>query len=192
MSAPPAGGDDQPLDRAADQTPDDPTPDDRGPDDRGPDGTGAWLDVARVVRPHGLGGEVVVEPWSDLPERLAPGSVLASDGGPLTVVAARPHQGRLLVTFDGVEGRPAAEALRGRVLRARAVERPGTLWVHELIGAEVVDRAGKVLGVVAAVEASPASDLLVLDRGGLVPLVFVVDHVPGRRVTVDVPEGLLE
>ena len=51
--------------------------------------------------------------------------------------------------------------------------------------------AGRSLGHVTAVEANPASDLLVLEGGGLVPLRFVVDHGPDR-VVVDVPDGLLE
>jgi 16S rRNA processing protein RimM len=162
--------------------------------ERGSPGTDGppLLDVGRVARSHGLRGEVVVEPWSDLPERLAPGSVLQTDRGPLTVVASRPHQGRMLVVFAGIEDRPAADGLRGRVLRAPAVDRPDTWWVHELVGAELFDTAGRRLGLVVAVEANPASDLLVLEGGALVPLRFVVDRVPGVRLTAEVPEGLVE
>jgi 16S rRNA processing protein RimM len=77
------------------------------------------------------------------------------------------------------------------VLEAAPLEDPDALWVHELIGSDVYDGAGTVLGRVTAVEANPASDLLVLDRGGLIPLRFVVDHGPSR-VVVDIPLGLLE
>ncbi len=148
--------------------------------------------MGQVVKPHGLGGEVVVERWSDLEDRFAPGSVLCTDLGPLVVRASRPHQGRNLVHFEGVVDRDGAEALRGVVLRAHAVEVPGALWVHELVGAEVVTSDGRELGRVEAVEANPASDLLVLDSGQLVPLRFVTSHTPGVRVTVDVPDGLIE
>jgi len=55
----------------------------------------------------------------------------------------------------------------------------------------VVDRDGTELGRVAAVQANPASDLLVLDGGALIPLVFVTSHQP-ERVTVDIPPGLLD
>lgn len=150
------------------------------------------LDVARVAKPHGLAGEVVVDLWSDQPARLAVGATLHSDVGPLVVAAVRPHQGRCLVTFEGVADRSAAEGLRGVVLRAEPLDVPGALWVHELVGAAVVSVDGTELGTVAAVEPNPASDLLVLAGGGLVPLRFVVDHQPGERVTVEVPEGLLE
>lgn len=150
------------------------------------------LDVGRVVRAHGLRGEVVVDLWSDRMERLAPGSVLSTDRGDLEVRSSRPHQGRHLVELVGVVDRGGAERLRGLVLRAPPLEESGVLWVHELVGAEVVTPDGRVLGRVEAVEPNPASDLLVLEGGGLVPLRFVTDHLPGERVTVDVPEGLLD
>src|SRR5579862_867240 len=156
-----------------------------------PDAAPAELEVGRIGKPHGLAGEVRVELWSD-PSRLAPGSVLSTDLGPLTVDDARPHQDRHLVRFVGVRDRAGAEGLRGLVLRAPPLERPGTLWVHELLGAAVVAPDGRALGVVSAVEANPASDLLVLEDGGLIPLRFVTAHEPGVRVVVDVPEGLLD
>jgi len=145
-----------------------------------------------VVKPHGLGGEVVVDFISNRPERVVAGSVYATDAGELRVEAARPYQRRFLVTFAGVTDLPAAEALRGRVLRAAPLDDPSALWVHELVGADVVDASdGRRLGTVAAVVANPASDLLELDDGGLVPLRCVVSHRPGR-VTVEVPAGLLD
>ena len=67
----------------------------------------------------------------------------------------------------------------------------GELFVHDVIGADVRDRAGTRLGRVEAVQANPAHDLLVLDSGALIPIVFVIDTQPGV-VTVDVPDGLLE
>jgi 16S rRNA processing protein RimM len=156
-----------------------------------PSDTPRELEVGRIGRAHGLSGEVRVELWGE-EFRLAPGSVLSSDRGPLTVATSRPHQGRHLVRFEGVTDRAGAEAIRGLSLRAMAAERPGTLWVHELVGATVVSSSGEDLGTVIAVEANPASDLLVLSGGGLVPLRFVVSHEPGERVVVDVPHGLLD
>ncbi len=70
---------------------------------------------------------------------------------------------------------------------------PGTLWVHELVGSLVRDATGTSLGRIASVEANPASDLLVLESGGLIPLRFVTGHdAEGGTVDVDIPEGLLE
>ena len=148
------------------------------------------LEIGRVVKPHGLRGEVIVSLVTDRTERLAPGSVVSSAGGPLEVVRSSPHQGRWIVAFAGVPDREVAESLRGAVLSAPPLDDPGTLWVHELVGAEVVSTDGRSHGRVEGVEANPASDLLVLDGGGLVPLRFVVSREPGRLV-IDPPAGLL-
>ncbi len=156
------------------------------------------LEVGHVVRPHGLRGEVVVQLVTTVEERLAAGSELDRDGGRLTVESAQElpgkqslHGSRWLVQFVGIDSREGAETLVGATLRAEPLVGVEGLWVHELIGAEVVDGDGEVRGRVAAVEANPASDLLVLDNGALVPLRFVVSAEQGR-LTVDAPAGLFE
>lgn len=153
------------------------------------------LEVGRVVKPHGLRGEVVVALVTNRPERMAAGSVLDATGRPLVVDHARPFEatgtGRWLVGFEGIGSREEAEPLRGLVLKAPPLDDPGAMWAHDLIGALVLSLGGELLGTVEAVEANPASDLLVLAGGGLIPLRFVVDHGDGR-VTVDIPPGLLE
>lgn len=158
------------------------------------------LEVGRVARPHGLRGEVVVVLVTTLDERLAPESALDCAGRELVVESSQPvpgpvggpKGGRWLVRFAGVDSREAAEALTGSVLRAEPASTvQGELFVHELIGAEVVERSGPSRGTVVAVEANPASDLLVLDSGALVPVRFVVASEPGR-LTVEVPAGLFE
>ncbi len=151
------------------------------------------LGVGRIVKPHGLRGEVIVSLTTNRLERVAVGSVLhAPDGRAFTVVRSSPHRGRHIVTFDGVHGIEAAEALRDTPLLAPPLEDPDALWVHDLIGSVVVDVRGTELGTVSGVEANPASDLLVLDGGGLIPLRFVTGSEPGVRVTVDLPDGLLD
>jgi 16S rRNA processing protein RimM len=160
------------------------------------------LEIGTVVRPHGLRGEVVVQEVSNRPERFAAGSVLLAGGREMVVRAGRPFGGpepagrrgrRWLVAFEGVTDRDAAEALWGAVLEGEPLDDlpEGELWVHDLVGAEVVDVAGRPLGQVEAVEANPAHDLLVLRGGGLIPVVFVVEAAPGR-VVVDPPAGLLD
>lgn len=129
---------------------------------------------------------------SNRPERLAPGSEYQTDAGTLRVAGCRPHRQRHLVKFAGVDDRNQAEALRGLVLRATPIADPDEMWVHELIGARVVDQSGTDRGPVDSVVANPAGDLLELADGTLVPLRFVVDSVPGERIEVDVPEGLFE
>ena len=151
------------------------------------------LEIGRVIRPHGLRGEVVVELVTNRPDRLARDTVIAGPKGPLRITASRPFQARHLVQFEGVESREQAELLRDFVLQAEPVVEsdPDALWVHELVGSEVRDTAGAPLGTVKAVQDNPASDLLVLDDGGLIPCRFVVSKAAGV-VTVDIPEGLLD
>ena len=154
------------------------------------------LDVGRVVRPHGLRGQVVVELWTNREERMAEGSELAAGDRTLVVsrAARQPEvagRERWLVAFEGVGSREDAEALREAVLAAPALEVPGALWVHELVGSELLDPEGRRIGVVEAVEANPASDLLILEGGTVVPLTFVSRSDEGR-LTVDGPPGLLD
>lgn len=151
------------------------------------------LEVGRIDKPHGVRGEVVVSLSTDRHERVRVGSTLfLQDGSALTIVASRPHQHRWIVRFAEIATREGADMVHGATLHAEPLDDPDALWVHELIGATVVDAAdGNRLGVVTAVEANPASDLLVLDTGVLIPLRFVTVSTPGR-LEVDLPAGLLE
>ena len=108
----------------------------------------------------------------------------------------RPHglRGEVAVTFTSDRAERHAP---GAVLylddRALVVEtaRPHQgRWLIRFEGVAVVDVGGRGHGRVVALEANPAHDLLVLEDGALVPVVFVVSHQPGR-VVVDPPAGLL-
>jgi 16S rRNA processing protein RimM len=152
------------------------------------------LEVARVGRAHGLRGEVAVTFTSNRPERTEVGARLYCGDRELVITAARRHQGRWLVQFDDVHDRTQAEQLLGVVLTGDVIDDDDPsdgLWVHEMIGCAVVDRGGRELGTVSSVEANPAHDLLVLDGGALIPIVFVTEHTAGR-ITVDPPDGLLD
>jgi 16S rRNA processing protein RimM len=152
----------------------------------------ARLEVGRIGRAHGLRGEVAVTLSTDRTERLSPGSVLFTEDRELVVTASRPQGDRWLVRFEGVDDRSAAEELRGLLLRGeRLPTGADELWVHEVVGLMVRDREGRDLGRVVAVEANPASDLLVLEGEELVPLTFVVERGPDV-VVVDPPAGLLD
>jgi 16S rRNA processing protein RimM len=167
--------------------------------------------VGRVVKPHGVRGELVIMPSTDSADlRFAVGSVLfvtSRDGSvarSLTVTAARPHTGRLLVCFEGVEGRDAADELRGAVLTADAValpaiEDPDEFYDHQLEGLAVVTVAGAAVGTVREVLHGAGGELLVIDREGggeaLVPFVSQIVpevDVPGGRIVLDPPPGLLD
>lgn len=156
--------------------------------------------VGQVTKAHGVRGELVVRNRSDNPDRWVPGAVVrTADGRPLTVASVRPHGERLLVTFDEVSDRTAAEGLRGVEL---VVPRtmlpdlgPDEWWPHDLEGCRVQTEGGRDLGVVAEVILNPANDLWVaVDEEGaetLVPalkdLLVEVDVAAKRIVVRDVP-----
>jgi 16S rRNA processing protein RimM len=150
------------------------------------------LEIGSIAKPHGLKGEVIVSLVTDRTQRLAPGAVLETDRGPLTVVSASPHQHRWRVRFEGFSTREEADELHGLELRAAPLDEPDTWFVHELIGCEVVLADGRSVGRSVSVIDNPAHDMVELDSGALIPMPFVTDVVPGQRMVVDPPEGLLD
>ena len=115
------------------------------------------LVVGRIIRPHGVRGELAVEVRTDDPElRLATGAVLATQpaaAGPLTVTRARWHTGKLLLTFDGVADRDGADGLRGVLLVVDSAELeeiadPDEFRDHELIGLAVYGPGDEHVGTV--------------------------------------------
>ncbi len=166
------------------------------------------LVVGRIGRPHGITGEVAVAVRTDDPDkRFADGAVVGTDPaerGPLRIVRTRWHSGRLLVTFDGVADRGAAEALAGTSLVVDTddlppLADPEEFYDHQLIGLAAITTGGEPIGTVADVIHGPGSELLALSRteGGeaLVPfvraIVPTVDIAAGT-VVIDAPPGLLD
>lgn len=166
------------------------------------------LVVARIGRAHGIKGEVSVEVRTDEPElRLGPGAVLMTDppsAGPLTIASGRVHSGRLLLTFEGVRDRTAAEGLRNTLLIAEidpdeVPEDPEEFYDHQLVGLDVVLADGTGVGEVAEILHLPYQDLLVVRRpsGAEVLVPFVTEIVPEidlaeQRVVVTPPPGLID
>ncbi|GHJ31696.1 ribosome maturation factor RimM [Streptomyces hygroscopicus subsp. hygroscopicus] len=166
------------------------------------------LVVARIGRAHGIKGEVTVEVRTDEPERrLGPGAVLTTEpasAGPLTIESGRVHSGRLLLRFEGVGDRTAAEALRNTLLIAEVdpeelPEDPEEFYDHQLIDLDVVTTDGTQVGRVSEISHLPYQDLLVVRRpdGGEVMIPFVAEVVPeidleAQRAVIDPPPGLLD
>jgi 16S rRNA processing protein RimM len=166
--------------------------------------------VGIAVRVHGLRGELVVDLHTDSPEeRFAPGASLIAQrpgapAGTLTVEAARPHSGRLLVRFVEAPDRAAAEALRGTrlLVTADAIAPPDDdeeFHVHQLEGLRAELEDGTVAGTVREVVHGPGGELLVLARpereDALVPFVRAIVptvDLAGGRIVLTPPEGLLD
>ena len=151
------------------------------------------FEVGRIQRAHGIRGELTVFFTTNRSERWDLGAKLMIAGEWRTVSASRPHQGKVLLQLDGVSDRTTAERLAGQVVFATGIEDPEALWVDEIIGSAVVDQSGTERGVVAEVLENPASDLMVLEGGALVPLAFVTSiDASAHVIRVEVPEGLFE
>jgi 16S rRNA processing protein RimM len=164
--------------------------------------------VGRVARAHGNRGQVIVNPETDFPEaRFAVGQVLHVGTGerfqPRRIESVRFHQGRPVIALEGVDSMNAAEALAGAELKIAATDvaplPDGTFYHHDLVGCEVRDRAGRVIGRVTGVEGTMERSRLVVARPKgsdvLIPLVaeICVEVDPASRVIViDPPEGLLD
>lgn len=130
-----------------------------------PDGCMA---VGHITGVHGLRGEVKVELYTDFPERFAPGEtlLLGVDLDEIEVVGVRPHKQNLLVQFDGVTDRTAAESLRNLWLFVRETDaaelEEGVYWIHDIIGLRVVEENGSALGVITDVLTTGANDVYVV------------------------------
>lgn len=160
--------------------------------------------VGRVARPHGLRGQVVVNAESDFPEqRFKTGQVLLV-GPPDRTMAreirdVRFHQGRPVLALAGVQTIEEAEVLAGTELWVpQSTLEPlpaGTYYRHDLVGCEVRDAAGALVGRVTAIEGTLDRSYLVVDGDVMLPLVegicLQVD-VAARRIVVNPPEGLID
>jgi 16S rRNA processing protein RimM len=177
------------------------------------------LTVGRVVKAHGISGEVVVEIRTDDPAaRFAPGNTLRaknSRGGEeriYVVDQVREHGGRLLMRLAGVDDRDTADALRGSLFVVDSdelppIDEPDIYYDHQLEGLHVRTTTGQDVGVVTEVLHTAAGELLAVrratdDTGGaevLVPFVSAIvtsvslgDRSGKGVVEIDPPEGLLD
>ena len=164
----------------------------------------ALVAIGRVVKPQGRHGEVVVEPFSDRPQRfpeLRRAFVPAPDGKgrEVKVAGCWPHKGRFVLKLEGVHSIDEAEAYRGLELRIPEEELEtlpaGSYYHHQLRGLRVEDEQGRLVGTVEDIlEAGGEAPVLVVrgSRGEtMVPLaesfIRAVD-LPAGRVVVVVPE----
>lgn len=169
------------------------------------------LIVGRVVKAHGITGELVVDVRTDDPDiRFAPGSRLRAkkprDPGPersFVVEGARPHGAGLLVRLAGVTDRDGADALRGSLFvidsdELPPIDEPDTYYDHQLEGLAVRTTTGQEIGVVAEVLHTAGGELLAVKRDSgelLVPFVSaIVTSVSLNEGTLEIepPDGLLD
>ena len=167
-------------------------------------GEPAFLAVGKLLHAHGVHGEMLMEVYTDFPERLVPGMTLylGSPGGSLRLSRHRRHQAGLLMTFEGYTTPEAVGQFRNQLLYVRSDDRPplpeGEYYQHQLLNLRVISDTGEPIGVVREILETGATDVLVVRRP-LAPevLIPIVDtfvqaiDLPNGEITVHLIPGML-
>ena len=161
------------------------------------------LVVGRIGRAHGVLGEATIEVQTDDPDiRFQIGNKLTlDDGKQLTIRSSRWHNQILLLAFDGVTDRNQIEELRDQLISSDVdldSLAPGDYHFQQLIGCEVFQQNGELIGAVDEIVKLPGQDLLSVNRAGaqvLIPMVkqiIIEIDVLAKKIVVNPPEGLLD
>ena len=150
------------------------------------------LVVGEIRGPHGVRGEVRLDPRSDVEGRFAPGATLDCDGiGPLTITSLRGTSGQPIVAFEGYSTREQAATLKDRFLRVprdlarRSLDHGSMLWA-DLVGLAVETPDGAALGTVRELLRAGGADVLVVRNDQRELLLPMIDSVVR---SVDVAAG---
>ncbi len=167
-------------------------------------GEPAFIAVGKLRHAHGVHGEILMEVWTDFPERLQPGSILylESGAGQLRLVKRRKHRQGLLMTFEGYTSPEQVGQLRNQVLFVKSADRPalteGEYYHHQLVGLHVTSDSGTKIGIVVQILETGASDVLVVRPGtGADILIPIVDDfirqidLEKREISVHLIPGML-
>jgi 16S rRNA processing protein RimM len=168
------------------------------------DGEPAFLAVGKMRHAHGVHGEMLMEVFTDFPERLQPGIFLylGQEVLQLRLIKCRQHRKGLLITFEGYSTPEDVSRFRNQIVYVKTVDLPpladGEYYHHQLIGLRVVTGAGETIGTVTEILETGASDVLViLSESGPEVLIPVVDSfIKGvdlnrREITVQLIPGMI-
>lgn len=164
-----------------------------------------YLAIGRIVRAHGLHGELSVTILTEFPERFESTEWVylgnEFEASPYRLEGYRWHKKNLLLTLSGITDRTQAEQLRGQYVQVpleEAVPLPeGTYYLYQLIGLHVVTIDGQALGIVADIIETGANDVYVIegdDRQILLPAIDDVIKsidVETGQIVVQVIDGLI-
>lgn len=167
-----------------------------------------FYQVGKIVNTHGIRGEVKVIATTDFPkERFKPGNKLyafkpdATDGVELTVAKSRRHKQFFMLTFEGLDNINLVEKFKGDDLKISEDQQEelddGSYYYHQIIGLDVVDEDGEVLGKIKEILSPGANDVWVVSRKGKKDLLLpVIDDVvkkvdlEAKQVVVELLDGL--
>lgn len=144
----------------------------------------AFLAVAKVRRPHGVHGELVVEIYTDFPERLQPGKMVyvSPENKQLTISSRRSHNEGLLLGFEGITNPEEAGRYRNRILYILASDmhelQEGEFYFHDLLGLNVINESDMSLGTLTEIMETGANDVyIVTDSAGTELLIPAIPDV---------------
>ncbi|NLG97926.1 MAG: 16S rRNA processing protein RimM [Chloroflexi bacterium] len=145
-----------------------------------------FIAVGRLRRPHGVGGEVLMDILTQFPERLHPGKVvyLSDTREPLQIQSVRRRHKELLLRFAGIATPEEAGRLRNKIIYVKTSELPdlpeGEYYHHQLMGLKVVDETGQMLGTLESILETKAND------------VYVVIGVDGKELLLPAVEEVVQ
>lgn len=168
-------------------------------------GEPAFLAAGKIRRPHGVRGDILLELYTDFPERLQPGKTvyLGEKHQQVTIRSQRTHKDGLLLGFDGYDTPEAAGPLRNQTLYVTREDSPelpeGEYYFHELIDLDVLEENGTRLGNLTEIIETGANDVYVVTSSSgseillpAIPDVIKEVDIKARRMTVHLLPGLLE
>jgi 16S rRNA processing protein RimM len=167
-------------------------------------GEPAFLAIGKLRHPHGVHGEILMEVFTDFPERIRPGIVLyiGQEAMLIRLIKCRQHREGLLMTIEGFTSPEEVGQFRNQIVYVKSVDRPpledGEYYHHQLIGLHVVSGAGEAIGTVTEILETGASDILVvIPNSGpevLIPVASAFIHeidLNKREITVHLIPGML-
>lgn len=159
-----------------------------------------YLTIGKVLRPHGIRGELRLEIHTDSPTHLddVEKVYIGEKRKAYPLLGYRLHQGVLLITIKGVEDRTLAETFREQLVAVKMADaaplKEGEFYHHQILGLNVVTDEGEALGQVSEIITTGANDVYVVQgQGGevLLPAIkSVVLKIEPPQMTVHLPEGL--
>lgn len=135
-----------------------------------------YLEAGKIINTHGIKGEIKLEPWTDSAEFLKRFRTLYIDGKAVRVTSSRVHKDFLIAKLEGIDDVNAAMTLKNKVVyfdRGDAALGRGQYFLQDIIGAEVRDESGAVLGRLTEVLPLPAGNVYVVtgEREIMIPAV---------------------
>lgn len=162
--------------------------------------------IGKILKSQGHRGAVRVLPLTDFPERFQDMKrvrvKLQDSMADFSIEEIKLHGKFLTIKFKEIIDMDAAEKLRGSYIEVTHEElvplQEGSYYIFDIVGMSVFDHTGTLLGKVTDVLQTGSNDVYVVETGGRPLLIPALKQVvrkidlPGRRMLVELPEGLAD